>query len=466
MRILVTGSTGFIGRPLGLELARRGHELVCLVRDPARADLPFPAELHAWGTEAKLRDIDAVIHLAGESIGAERWSKARKTKIIESRVATTRDLLAILRKAEGRRPRVFLGASAIGFYGDRGDELLTEESAPGQGFLAETCLAWEAATREAESFIPRVVRLRTGIVLGRGGGALAAMLPLFKAGLGGRLGSGRQWMSWIHLDDLVQLYNFCLEQEGVRGAVNAVAPNAVTNTEFTRALATQLRMPAVLPAPAFALKLALGEMSALLLESQRVATNAVGAGFRFRYERIGEALGAVFKQVEKARGPFFHEHVSRRWFAASPETVFAYLTDASHLEALTPPEFALKIERQSTVRLRENSVVDYSLRALGHRREVRSLIMDFVENHRFASTHQYGPFPFWHHQHIFERLAGGTLLTDRVVYRCRGSLAGSLIGGRWVENHLTRIFRYRGEKLKDAFKARPVSQGREGLAAV
>jgi uncharacterized protein len=466
MRVLVTGSTGFIGRHLGMELARRGHELVCLVRDPARADLPFPAQLHAWGAPGALRDVDAVVHLAGESIGAKRWTKAQKIKIMDSRVATTRELAGYLKAATGRKPRVLLCASGAGYYGDRADEILREESAPGKGFLAEVCEAWEGAAAEMESFIPRVARIRTGVVLGREGGALAAMLPLFKAGLGGRLGSGRQWMSWIHLDDLVHLYCFALEEESIRGPLNAVAPNPVTNAEFTKALASQLKVPALLPAPAFALKLALGEMSALLLESQRVATSAPARGFRFRYERLGEALSAVFKHVEKARGPFFHEYTSRQWLPRPAEEVFAFLTDPKQLEALTPPVYELKVEGHSTVKLRENSTVDYSLNAAGRRAEVRSLLFDFVENHRYSSTHQEGPFSFWRHSHTFERLAGGTLLTDRVIYRCPGSLPGSLFGSRWVEKHLNEIFRFRRRKLAEVFTGRQESGERPSRPAV
>ena len=455
MRILLTGGTGFIGRALGTELARRGHELVCLVRDPSRASLPYPAELVPWqGEVPALRDIDAVIHLAGESIGGKRRSKAQKTKIIESRVATAKALGEGICRAAGHRPRAFISAAAIGYYGDRGDEVLNEESTPGEGFLAETCLAWEAAASEAGEGL-RVVCVRTGLVLGREGGALAAMLPLFKAGLGGRLGSGRQWMSWIHLDDLVQLYCFALENEAVSGPVNGVAPHPVTNAEFTKSLGTQLKVPAFLPAPAFALKLALGEMSALLLESQRVRSRATELGFRFRYERVGEALAAVFKHVERARGPFFHEHISRIWLPYAPEEVFAQLTDPAMLAPLTPPAYALEVENHSTVILRENSTVDYSVGALGRRAEVRSLIFDFVENHRYSTTHQKGPFTFWRHARNLERLAGGTLLTDRVIYRCPGGLLGSLLGARWVENHLREIFAYRNRKLGDLGAALP-----------
>jgi len=426
---------------------------VCLVRDPKATDLPFPAEIHAWSDGAALRDIDAVIHLAGESIGARRWTKAQKAKIVESRVGTTEKLLAKLKAANGRRPRVFLSASGAGYYGDRGDEILNEESAPGAGFLTETCLAWEGTAKKAASFIPRLAILRTGIVLGRGGGALAAMLPLFKTGLGGKLGSGRQWMSWIHLDDLVQLYCFALENEKVAGPLNGTAPHPVTNAEFTKTLGEQLKKPTVLPAPAIALKLALGEMSALLLEGQRLSSKAEALGFTFRYPYLKDALGAVFKRVERARGAFFHEHTARTYLPAPPERVFQYLTMPKHFAALTPPSLEFKLEGQCSVRLRENSVVDYSFRAGPWRPRVRSVVLNFVENHRFATTHQRGPFTFWHHGRSFERLGGGTLLTEKIIYRCRGGLPGHLLGARWVERRLGEAFRYRKRELSRAIEA-------------
>ena len=451
MRVLVTGSTGLIGKRLGVELVRRGHSLVCLVRDVerARAQLPFPAELVAWGSSETLKDIDAVVHLAGESIGARRWSAEQKARIVESRTKTTADLLARVQRGEGRHPNVLVSASAIGYYGDRGEEWLMEESAPGQGFLSETCQAWEGAIFKALPEIPRVVALRTGIVLSREGGALAAMLPLFKNFVGGRLGPGSQWMSWIHIDDLVQLYCFALESNELSGPVNAVAPHPTTNAEFTRVLAQQLKVPALFPAPAFALKLALGEMSDLLLESQRVRERVSSRGFRFRHERLDGALHAILKDVEKARGVFCHEHLSEQWLPLPVESVFAYLTDARNLEKITPPEYGLKVNQVSTVRLREGSTIDYELKCYGHTVACRTLVLDWLENQRYSSTQQRGPFRFWFHTHRFERLGGGTLISDRVIYRCRGGILGSLAAQGSVSKRLAKIFSFRRRRVTE-----------------
>jgi uncharacterized protein (TIGR01777 family) len=284
MRILVTGITGFIGRKLGERLAGEGHEIVALVRDPG-VRLPFPADLKGWDTK-EISGIDAVIHLAGESIAARRWSEAQKKRILSSRTETARKLGRIV-----KNPPLLISASGIGFYGDRGEEELTESSPRGGGFLADVCEEWENSAKEIGA--ARTVMLRTGMVLGRDGGALAKILPLFRAGLGGKLGSGRQWVSWIHLDDIVSLYLFALKNGGLEGAVNAVAPFPVTNEEFTKVLAKAVNRPAVLPAPSFALKLALGEMSTLLLASQRVKETVSGRGFPFKYRSLSQAMAEI-----------------------------------------------------------------------------------------------------------------------------------------------------------------------------
>jgi uncharacterized protein (TIGR01777 family) len=280
MNIAISGASGFIGRHLMKSLAEAGHSPRALSR-------------HAPPAES-LREADAVIHLAGEPL-AQRWTAEAKRRIRESRVAGTRNLVAALATLP-RRPEALICASAIGYYGSRGDEVLTESSAPGSGFLPELCVAWEREAQAAEAFGMRVVRVRTGLVLDAGGGALVRMLPPFRMGLGGRLGSGRQWMSWIHLEDLAALFQFAVERQ-VRGPLNAVAPYAVTNSEFTRELARTLGRPAVFPVPGFALRLLFGEMADVLLASQRVAPGAAqAAGFRFRFPQLAPALESLLRR--------------------------------------------------------------------------------------------------------------------------------------------------------------------------
>ena len=235
-----------------------------------------------------LASADAVVHLAGEPV-AQRWSAAAKKRIHDSRVEGTRRLVNAL-ATQSQRPHVLVCASAVGFYGSRGDQILTEASTPGSDFLARVTLEWEAAAQSAEELGVRVVCLRFGMILGPGG-ALAKLLPVFRFGLGGRLGSGHQWMAWIHLEDAVKLILFALDFAAIRGAVNATAPHPVTNDEFTSRLATALHRPAFLPVPAFALKLALGEMSGMLLASQRVLPSvAKSAGFPFQYPDLNAAF--------------------------------------------------------------------------------------------------------------------------------------------------------------------------------
>jgi hypothetical protein len=270
MKILVSGASGLIGSSLVRRLAA-SNEVVRLVRrgpSPGTAELQWDPTAAAIDAE-RLEGFDAVVHLAGENIGSGRWTAAKKARIRDSRAEGR--FLAKTLAGLARPPKVLVSASAVGFYGNRGDEELDESSVPGEGFLAEVCRDWEAAASAASEAGIRVVLSRFGVVLAREGGALARLLPLFRFGLGGRLGSGRQFMSWIALDDAVRAVEFVLENDSLRGPINVTSPQPVTNREFTEALASVLRRPALLPAPAMLLRAALGEMAdEMLLSSARV----------------------------------------------------------------------------------------------------------------------------------------------------------------------------------------------------
>jgi uncharacterized protein (TIGR01777 family) len=296
MTLAITGASGFIGRRLMKALAGGDHKLRVLSRH-AGTNLPPGVQLYVWDAmkgpppEESLDGVDAVIHLAGEPI-AQRWNDEVKQKIRESRTTGTRNLVRALSTAR-QRPAVLVCGSAIGYYGSRGEEVLTESSAPGSGFMADVCVAWEKEADLAESLGIRLVKLRTGIVLGANGGALAKMIPPFKAGMGGKLGHGDQWMSWIHLDDLVGIVQRAIENP-LRGPVNGTSPNPVTNADFTKALGHSLSRPAVVPMPAFSLKLLFGEMSDILLASQRVLPKAAeAAGYTFKYPGLEQALANI-----------------------------------------------------------------------------------------------------------------------------------------------------------------------------
>ena len=296
MRILVSGSSGLVGSALVPSLGTGGHQVVRLVRTPPTAG---PAAIHwdpARGTldPAALEGFDALIHLGGEGLVQGRWNASRKAAIRDSRVGSTR-LLAETIARLARPPQVFLCASAIGYYGDRGEEVLREDAPPGHDYLAEVCRAWESAAEPASRPGVRVVQHRFGVVLSPKGGALRKMLPPFRLGVGGRMGDGRQFMSWIALDDVLRAIEHTLLTVTLRGAVNTVAPHPETNAEFTRTLGRVLGRPTLLPMPAFAARLAFGELAdALLLSSQRVEpTRLLASGYRFLHPDLEPALRSL-----------------------------------------------------------------------------------------------------------------------------------------------------------------------------
>jgi uncharacterized protein (TIGR01777 family) len=305
MRILVSGSTGFLGTALVETLEAKGHSIARLVRPgTARTNMAkVHAQAVAWdpvagGFDAAAAEgAEALIHLAGASIAGGRWNASRKKLLRTSRIDATRHLIGSLAKLQ-RPPHVIVAASAIGYYGNRGDETLTEASSPGNGLLAGLCREWEAANARGAEFGTRVVNLRFGIILAAHGGALRQMALPFKLGAGGRLGDGRQWMSWVTLQETVSIIQFAIATSGLTGPVNTVTPNPVRNNEFTSVLAKTLRRPALFPAPAFALRLALGEMAdALLLSSQKVAPSKLAAsGYRFLQPNLASALAEVFRK--------------------------------------------------------------------------------------------------------------------------------------------------------------------------
>lgn len=300
MRILITGGTGFIGRALCKTLREAGHQLTVLSRSPASVAIQCGADVAALGGLDEWtpdRQFDAVINLAGEPIIGPRWTDRRKQALWDSRVTLTGRLVEAMARAEAK-PAVLISGSAVGVYGDQGDTVLDETSPGYDGFSQRLCAGWEAAALQAGSLGIRVCLLRTGLVVGTGGGFLEKMRLPFKLGLGGRLGDGRQWMSWIHLADHVAITRFLLDSPRLDGVFNTTAPHPATNTEFTRCLARLLRRPAWLPVPAWALRLGAGEMAELLLGSQRVLPKRLEAeNFTFAFAHLEPALRDVLGQA-------------------------------------------------------------------------------------------------------------------------------------------------------------------------
>lgn len=294
MKIAITGASGLIGSALVRSLKSESHDVLRVVRgESSPGEVRWDPEKHTIDA-GRLEGLDAVIHLAGESIAARRWTAEQKQRIRDSRIVGTRLLCATLKQLQ-RPPRVLVSASAIGYYGDRGDEELDESSPGGRGFLAEVCREWEQATSAAAEAGIRVAHVRFGIVLSRDGGALAKMLTPFRLGAGGRIGSGRQWMSWIALDDAVGAIHHALATDGLRGAVNVVAPHPVTNREFTKTLGRVLWRPTVFPMPAFLARAGFGEMAdELLLASTRVVPRALtDTHYQFQFSGLEESLRHV-----------------------------------------------------------------------------------------------------------------------------------------------------------------------------
>ncbi len=293
MHYLITGGTGFIGKALCARLIADQHRVTVLTRSVPRAQACLPAGTTAIDKLDDASNVDVVINLAGENLTDGRWSDERKQAFLDSRIGTTRRLNDWM-ATQDQRPKAMISGSAIGWYGARGDEKLTEESSPGDDFPAKLCLAWEAEAVKAEALGVRVCCLRTGIVLAADGGALAKMLLPFKLGLGGPMGDGKQWMSWITRRDLVRMIRWLAETDSASGAYNGTAPNPVTNAEFADALANALHRPSIIRTPALALKLLFGDMADMLLTGQRVIPErACSNGFRFDHPELTEAISAT-----------------------------------------------------------------------------------------------------------------------------------------------------------------------------
>jgi uncharacterized protein (TIGR01777 family) len=449
MRILVTGATGFVGRQVLLYLRDQGHAVVVLTRDAEKAlvRLPIACPVFSWRNidqpppREAFAGVDAVVHLAGENI-INRWTAFRKKKIIKSRIESTRQLVAMMQELD-HKPKVFVCASAIGYYGNRGDEVLDESAEPGEGFLSDLCRQWEQAASMAEESGIRVVSLRIGVVLGHDGGALLPMLPSFRLGLGGKVGSGKQWMSWIHVRDLAGLVLHAIETDSVKGPLNAVSPDPVPNVEFTQTLAAVLKRPHLFPVPGFVLKILMGEASQVVLTSQRVIARKTDG-----YEFVFPELKAAFEDI---CGREDHELLFEQWVPRPIDEVFAFFGDAQNLEVLTPPHLRFKVLKSSTHPLQAGTRIDYKLQLHGIPFRWQSLIGEWNPSTHFSDTQKRGPYKKWHHTHTFIEQDGGTLMRDHALYRLPFGVLGDTVAYFLVKKDLEKIFSYRITKVRELF---------------
>ncbi|HXC52915.1 MAG TPA: TIGR01777 family oxidoreductase [Candidatus Limnocylindrales bacterium] len=450
MKVLVTGATGLVGRRLVKRLLEAGHEVVALTRnlDDASINLPVRCVIHEWFPDngniddRALDDVDGVVHLAGESASDGKWSAERREALMRSRIDSTRTLVgAIAARAVEDRPWVMVSASGIGIYGERGDELLSEESAPGDGYLADVCVAWEQEARRVETLGLRWVAMRTGVVLAREGGALPRILPAFRLGVGGRHGTGKQWVSWIHIEDLVSLYIAALEHREYEGPINAVAPHPVTNADFAAALAGALHRRAPVPVPSSLVGLMLGERAGLVLTGQRVAsTAATEHGFPYDYPDIAAAFADLCTDLSKV----LEQEV---WFDLSQDDVFKFFSDAKNLEMITPSFLRFRVVKLPDEGLHEGAIIEYRLRLRGIPIRWRTRIDVWDPPRTFVDTQQKGPYRSWRHTHEFEPLDGGTLVRDTVRYELPFGALGELVAGRGVDRDVALIFAYRRTRL-------------------
>jgi len=444
MKVLVAGATGFVGRKIVKELKDKGHEILVLTRDvdAARFRVPVHCEIHAWDpisrylSTSALRGVGAVINLAGANIADGRWSSERKQEITQSRVLATRRLIKAMTYMN-KKPLVFISASAIGFYGNRSDEILHEGECRGHGFLSDVCQSWEDEALKAQELGIRTVIYRIGMVLGHDGGALSKMLPAFKLGGGGRLGDGSQWMSWIHIDDLSDMLIHAIDELSVNGIYNAVSPNPVINREFTKVFGKILKRPTMFPVPNFVLKIALGELSALLLGSQMViAQKIIDTGFKFKYSQLEEALREVCEHS-------YHEINIEQWVPQPVNKTFSFFKEAKNLEKITPKFLKFKILKQSTPEIQEGTKINYRLSLHGLSIGWQSMITDWKPDKKFSDIQLKGPYNHWYHTHEFEEKNGGTLIKDRVLYRVPFGIPGDLVAGKFIKKDLETIFNYR-----------------------
>ncbi|MCE3011195.1 MAG: TIGR01777 family oxidoreductase [Proteobacteria bacterium] len=449
MKILITGATGLVGKELGKKLTEQGHEIVVVSRQKQKAQLecPFPCEVIEADLQNEeipsesLRGIEAVIHLMGENVGDGRWSQRKKQRIYDSRVKSSENLIGSFRR---HPPKVFISASAVGYYGDRAEEALSEDSQVGSGFLAQVCQDWErgflvASTKSAFAKA-RFVNLRIGVVLSDKGGALPKMVPPFRVGLGGALGNGEQRMSWIHLDDLVEMFQWALKEETLSGPVNAVSPEPVTNRTFSEELAKQFGKKLGPSVPAMGLKLVLGEMSWILLASQNVQPRKISkSGFKFQFATLAEALSDLTKDMKNGEFLFTAE----QWLPFDRKKVFPFFAEARNLEKITPPLLNFQIKKVSTPEIQKGTLIDYRLKIHGVPVGWRTLIERWNPDLEFVDTQLKGPYNLWHHTHVFKDLRGGTLMIDRVKYKLPFGFLGWIVAGWMVERDVKSIFAYR-----------------------
>lgn len=422
MKILITGATGLVGKKLLEKLILSGYDnLRILTRNKKRSKkkLSYPLEIFEWNPEEStieqgaLKGVDVIVHLAGENIASSRWTKNKKRKIINSRILSTRLLINEIKKLD-TKPKKLISSSAIGIYGPNNKNIITTKSKLGNDFLAKVCKCWEKELSKVQGPSIATHSIRTGIVLSLEGGALSKMLPAFNLGIAGKLGSGNQYMSWIHIDDLVGQILFLIENKGQSKVYNGTAPHPVTNKQFTKNLGNILNRFTLFPVPAFILKLALGELSTILLTGQKVMPiNFLKEGYRFKFPTLQDAL------IDLLKYKCHNETIVKnsQWVEKPSYKVFSYFTNRKNIEFNSPSYLKYNFIGNSTNKIIRGSIIKSQFKIFGLPLKWKLKISDFKFGKSFTDEQVYGPCERWNHQHNFIPYHNGTLIYDKVVFQ-------------------------------------------------
>lgn len=458
MKILLTGATGLLGRQLSQKLFEMGHDLVITTRSPESVwkKINVPCTPISWPLNENdlehLSQIEGVIHLMGESIAEGRWNDTKKASLFRSRIDSTKSLFEWLTKAQAPL-KTWINASAVGYYGADLDKKYDESYPAGQDFLAELAKAWEDAALNTP-YTPnpdlRRVIVRIGVILSTEGGALQKMLPAFENHLGGRLSNGRQWFSWIHIDDMVQLIQTAIENTEYHGIYNAVAPEPVRNKTFTKTLGQVLKKSTIFPVPGLVLKVALGEMSTLLLDGHQVIPKRlIEKNFPFKFNTLKSALDNLLAD----RDINYYTYQTAIWLPKPIEKVFEFFCDPKNLESITPDLLHFKVLGMSTDSIEQGTTMDYQLKIHGLPKKWKTLIEKWDPPHCFIDTQLEGPYSLWHHTHQFTSLRGGTLMSDTVIYQPPLGPFGRVANLLFIRKDIEAIFHYRRKIIVEKFNS-------------
>jgi uncharacterized protein len=457
-RVLLTGGTGFVGKYLTPTLIKAGYQVRVVTRQAFKysnksghpieyVNLPTTAE----DFDHALHDVSHIINLAGEPIVGQRWSPEVKESIRSSRIDFTREIAAAVKRAPAGSIQSFLSGSAVGIYPDHLERQYTEpDLEKSDDFLAEVCRHWEDAAQQAQQSTS-VSILRIGVVLGHGGGMLDKIYPLFAKGMGAILGSGKQWVSWIHIEDLIASIMHILESSHPQArepqVYNLVSPKPETHGQLMRNLAEILAKPLLVKAPKFGLNLALGEAAEAILASQKVLPQQLLASkYVFQFPTLDEALVDLCSP-----GGCLGARLKRFWLfiPKKVDEVFSFFCDETNLEKLTPPTLKFKVVSKSTPEISAGTLIDYRLKIHGFPAKWRTEILDWQPPHSFVDTQLKGPYRFWHHTHTFHEVSEGTLIEDEVAYKLPFGGVGDAFGAAFVNNDVNRIFAYRTKMIRE-----------------